>query len=138
MDTQPSIDTGEAAAPKWDHNDPEGYEKRREAWLRRRAAHVAGGMEALDMLDRLAAARNVLLDEMNRRPKSAERWGLFNDCGGNLVDMRDILEFGDRPKPLLARAAKMLTRLERPNPDAHGRTCKHLVPADPQAEEGAV
>ena len=66
------------------------------------------------MIDRLVAARNAYADEMSRRPKSAgHSWRLLNECGGNLVELREVLEYGDAAPPALFKAAKMAYRLDR-------------------------
>jgi hypothetical protein len=64
-------------------------------WLRGRAAFVTGGIDALAMIDRIEAARRKFLHRLSLRTKAAgHSWRLFNESAGNLVDLRDVLQYG--------------------------------------------
>ena len=95
----------------------------------------------IDGLDpaQITAIKKAVSDGLDRESPQATNWA--GKAVAKVLGL-DVVDRGQKAKAKITLLALVnaghLEVEERPNPDAHGRTCKHLVPADPEAEEGAA
>ena len=95
----------------------------------------------IDGLDpaQITAIKKAVSDGLDRESPQATNWA--GKAVAKVLGL-DVVDRGQKAKAKITLLALVnaghFEVEERPNPDAHGRTCKHLVPADPEAEEGAV
>jgi hypothetical protein len=72
--------------------------------------------------------------------ENAQAKGWAGDAVAKVLGL-DLVDKGQKAKAKITLRAMIdaghFEVEERPNPAAHGRTCKHLVPADPEDEEAA-